>query len=217
MKSIFFTFSLLLLIGSAGKAQTWAEFFKQKKTQRRYLAQQVAGLQVYLSFARQGYNIIKVGTNTISALKKGDFNLHSLYFSGLKNPRTNIKNLSLLADMVQLQDHIFRLSASYLKEAVQKESFSPDELSYQQRVFQKLRSSCAQAMEESYQLTEDHQLELSDAQRINRLRELHHQLLSHLNFCESFVQQGMSLDQQRTSELRNINLELRLSNLNTVL
>ncbi|WP_448633410.1 hypothetical protein [Pedobacter panaciterrae] len=31
MKSIFFTFSLLLLIGSAGKAQTWAEFFKQKK------------------------------------------------------------------------------------------------------------------------------------------------------------------------------------------
>ena len=119
--------------------------------------------------------------------------------------------------MVQLQDHIFRLSASYLREAVQKESFSPDELSYQQRVFQKLRSSCAQAMEESYQLTEGHQLELSDDQRIDRLRELHQQLLSHLNFCETFVRQGMSLDQQRTSELRNINLELRLNDLNTVL
>jgi len=217
MKSILFTFSLLLLIGSAGKAQTWAEFFKQKKTQRRYLAQQLAGLQAYLSFARQGYNIIKDGTNTISAFKKGDFNLHSLYFSGLKNPGTKIKNLSLLDDMVQLQGHIFRLSASYLREAVQKESFSPDELSYQQRVFQKLRSSCAQAMEESYQLTEGHQLELSDDQRIDRLRELHQQLLSQLNFCESFVRQGMSLDQQRTSELRNINSELRLSDLNTVL
>ncbi|NRF41103.1 hypothetical protein [Pedobacter foliorum] len=214
MKSIFITFSLLLLIGSAGKAQTWAEFFKQKKTQRTYLAQQVAGLKVYLSFGKQGYHIIQDGLNTINSLKKGDFNLHKLFFNQLKNPSAKIKNLSLLADIAQLQGHTLNLSARYLEEVAHNKSFHPEELSYQHRVFQRLRASCAHAMEECYLLTEDNQLELSDDQRINRLQNLHHQMLSHLEFCKSFVQQGITLVSARTSELRGLNLELRLTHLN---
>lgn len=214
MKSIFCTISLLLLIGLASRAQSWAEFFKQKKTQRLYLAKQITGLQVYLSFAKQGYKIVQDGTGIISSLKKGDFRLHRKRFSALKNPSTKIKKLSLLADITRLQDHILNLGASYLKAAARNDSFHPDELSYQQRVFQILRGSCAQTMKECERLRSDAQLELTDDQRINRLRELLGQMSSHLEFCKDFVQQGMALASARTSELRDIHLEQRLNHLN---
>ena len=217
MKSIFIIFSLLLLIASAGKAQTWAEFFKQKKTQQRYLAQQVAGLQMYLSFAKQGYKIVQNELSTISSLKNGDINLHRLHFSRLKHPDAKIRNLALLTDIVQLHHYILNLSARYLKEVAQKGNFSPDERSYQQEVFQKLRSSCAQTIQEYQLLVADNQLELSDDQRISRLRDLHRQMLVHLDFCKSFVKQGMTLNRERTSTLRNVHLELRLYNLNQTL
>ncbi len=39
---------LLLLFAVSGFAQNWNEFFRQKRTQIKYLWQQIAALQVYI-------------------------------------------------------------------------------------------------------------------------------------------------------------------------
>lgn len=38
-------------------AQTWDEWFNQKSTQKKYLLQQIAAFEAYLSYAKKGYDI----------------------------------------------------------------------------------------------------------------------------------------------------------------
>ena len=45
-------------------AQTLAEWVSQKVTQKKYLLQQIAALQVYSGYLSKGYSIAKDGLNT---------------------------------------------------------------------------------------------------------------------------------------------------------
>jgi len=51
MKKIFLFLLLVVSAGSNLQAQTFAEWFQQKKTQKKYLLQQIAALQVYIGSA----------------------------------------------------------------------------------------------------------------------------------------------------------------------
>lgn len=43
------------------EAQTFDEWFRQKKTQKKYLVQQIAALKVYLGYLKEGYEIAQKG------------------------------------------------------------------------------------------------------------------------------------------------------------
>ncbi len=64
MKTILLVIATVLLFQSAN-AQTWDEWFKQKKTQKKYLVQQIAALRVYLDYLKKGYTVVHNGLNTI--------------------------------------------------------------------------------------------------------------------------------------------------------
>ena len=71
---------IILLAGSFCHAQTYDEWFRQKKTAKKYLLDQIAALQTYIGYAEKGYSIVTGGLNTIKDIKHGDFNLHNNYF-----------------------------------------------------------------------------------------------------------------------------------------
>jgi len=73
--------AMLLSITKSMSAQTFAEWFRQKSTQKKYLIQQIAALQVYIGYVSKGYSIAKKGLNTIQDIKHGDFDLHKNYFN----------------------------------------------------------------------------------------------------------------------------------------
>ncbi len=85
------------------KAQTFAEWFKQKETQKRYLIQQIAAFQAYLGYVQKGFSIAQKGLSTISNIKKGDFNLHKDFFASLKSINPKIRNYAKVADIVRFQ------------------------------------------------------------------------------------------------------------------
>ena len=68
---------MLFLAAGTVEAQTFSEWFRQKKTQKKYLLQQIAALQVYIGYAQKGYRIAKEGLTTIGGFTKGEFDLHS--------------------------------------------------------------------------------------------------------------------------------------------
>ena len=68
--------ALLLSFAESISAQTFDEWFNQKATQRKYLIQQIAALEVYTGYVSDGYSIAKKGLNIIHDIKNGDFNLH---------------------------------------------------------------------------------------------------------------------------------------------
>src|SRR4051794_23883691 len=107
---LLFLFLAMLLISTVCDAQTWNEWFRQKKTQIRYLEEQIIALQVYGSYLQAGYKIVQGGLSTIHDIKNVDFNLHKDYFSSLKRVNASILDNSKTAGVVNLQFNILQLN-----------------------------------------------------------------------------------------------------------
>jgi hypothetical protein len=69
---------------SIAQTPNWNEWFRQKKTQLKYLAEQIAALKVYLEYLKKGYDVAQKGLSTIELIKSGSFSLHKDYFNSLK-------------------------------------------------------------------------------------------------------------------------------------
>lgn len=112
-----FLFLLLLVFAENVRAQLAAEWLRQNQTQRRYLAVQIAALQQYLSLARQGYQAVSGGLQVVGQIKRGDFNIHSAFFSSLQRVspfvRRHQKVLNLAGSYASLFDHCRRMRARW--------------------------------------------------------------------------------------------------------
>ncbi|NVM62155.1 hypothetical protein FHW88_000431 [Mucilaginibacter sp. SG538B] len=82
---------LLILCSVCAQAQTFAEWFSQKKTQLKYLTQQIAALEQYGKDVEQGYRIAKSRWAGIGSWVKGEFDLHSAYYRSLRTVNPAIK------------------------------------------------------------------------------------------------------------------------------
>lgn len=82
---------VLFLSGTPTIAQTFNEWFRQKKTQREYLLLQIAKLQVHIENVRKGYQIVKDGLNLVAQIKEGDFSIHQLFFTDLEKIKPAIR------------------------------------------------------------------------------------------------------------------------------
>ncbi len=65
MKRLFPLVLFALLHSSGTKAQTFDEWFRQSATQKKYLLQQIAGLQVYIGYVQKGYSIASLSGKRI--------------------------------------------------------------------------------------------------------------------------------------------------------
>ncbi len=65
-----------------------------KRTQRRYLMQQIIALQEYIEVAKKGYAIIDEGTDMISSIRDGDWKQFIDYFGSLEGGQSSGKKVS---------------------------------------------------------------------------------------------------------------------------
>ncbi len=70
------------------RAQTFSEWFRQKKTQQRYLLEQIAALRVYAGYVHKGYGIVSDGLQTVRDITNVEFNLHGFFISGVSGAAT---------------------------------------------------------------------------------------------------------------------------------
>lgn len=85
---------LSLLVSTLTKAQTFDEWFRQNKTQLKYLGQQIAALKAYIQTTDNGYNDTQQATTTIASIKQGDLDLHTGYFTGQKSVKPAIAQVA---------------------------------------------------------------------------------------------------------------------------
>jgi hypothetical protein len=200
MKKIILSLLLFVSAGSSLQAQTFAEWFQQKKTQKKYLIQQIAALQVYIGYAKKGYNIAKEGLTTIGGFTRGEFNLHTDYFNSLKSVNPEIKRYARVGDIIALQVKIAQnYSRSYWK-LNSSDVFSNDELAYIGRVFSRLLDDCAKTLDELITITTDGKLEMKDDERIQRIDRLYMDMQDKFTFTQSFSNDAVSLVASRVKE-----------------
>lgn len=193
---------LLILVSIAGslKAQTFAEWFQQKKTQKKYLLQQIAALQIYIGYAQKGYQIAKEGLTTIGGFTRGEFNLHADYFNSLKVVNPEIKHYAKVAEIIGLQVKIVQNYNSTYRKLQSTDAFSNDELNYIRSAFSNLFDDCEKTLDELIAVTTDGKLEMKDDERIARIDKLYVDMQDKLTFCTSFSNDAKLLAVSRIKE-----------------
>lgn len=174
------------LLPSECNAQTWNEWFKQKKTQRKYLIEQIAALKVYLGYAKDGYQIVQRGLYAIDNIQNGNFNLHHDFFSSLKNVNPAIAKSVKLADITMFQLAILRDVNQIRKQATTQNKFTPQEIYYLNKVCSNLLILCDANLSELMQLLSNGNLELKDDERILRIDKIYSQMQDQFAFAHEF-------------------------------
>lgn len=196
--------ALCLAVSQVSSAQTWDEWFKQDKTQIKYLTRQIAKLQFYLNHVKKGYIIIQKGTALISDIKKGDFNLHNSFFNGLQVVNPAIKKYARIGDILLMQAEVMSAYRKFYGSFKEKKIFSDPELDHLYRVFTSLLDDVASDIEMLTILISDRNLEMSDDERITQIDKLYHRMGAKrdmlLSFCRKIELQSL----QRQRELFEI-------------
>lgn len=213
MKKWIMIFGIALLSSQVASAQTWDEWFKQRKTQRKYLAQQIAALQVYLGYLKKGYDIARDGLTLVGKIKDGDFNLHRDFLGSLKAVNPRIRNFSKVADIVALQVRITKTVNNAIHGVREAGQFTNVELEYCQGVFDQLLTDCFQTLELLLQLITAGEMEMSDDQRLKRIEELHQDMQDKYGFAASYSEEMGLLAVQRMQEQYEVELSRKLRGL----
>ncbi len=185
-------------------AQTFAEWFKQKETQKKYLVQQIAAFQMYLRYVQKGYSIAQKGLTTISSIKKGDFNLHRDLFSSLKSINPKIRNYAKVADIVLFQIKIVQVYKDAYKQVQTTHCFNAGEVDYIFKVFTNILSACADIIDVLIIVTTDEELEMKDNERLKRIDALYIEMQDNYTFAKSFENEIKVLVVQRMKEKNDV-------------
>jgi hypothetical protein len=184
----------------SGHAQTWAEWFDQKKSQIEHLVDQIGALEVYAGSLEKGYDIAHSGLTAIHNIKKGDFSLHSDYFSSLTQVSSPIKTYWKIADILETEIRIVRACASEGQLLKTGRLFSDEEIHYCSSVFSSVLEGCGDLTSQLIDLITDGKLQMKDDERLGRIDEVHAAMNDREKFILSFSQGIKTLALQRAKE-----------------
>jgi hypothetical protein len=198
-KLLAITFGLCLWM-SCVQAQTWNEWFRQKKTQKKYLIQQIAALKVYLKYLKEGYDVAKKGLGMIGDIKDGNFNDHSTYFASLSLVNPSIKQFEKIALIVHMQQQIMSEFNKLDKECRENEYLTDDELEYVRDVYSNILVKCEESISELNTIITDHSSQLKDDERIERIDLIYEDMSDKRDFARSFSNSTRIIMAQRLRE-----------------
>ena len=210
MKKISLILSLLLCIQIV-QAQTWAEWFRQNSTQKKYLLQQIAALKVYTSYLEKGYAITRNGLGTIQQFSQGEVNLHNTYFTSLLRVNPIIKKYAIVATIIILQKNILQECRQALQQFRNSHQFTEMEMGYLKEVCYKPIAACATDLHTlSMLLTKGH-FQLKDDERLAASEGVHSSMEDNLIFIRSFSGNNKELAIQRGKEMIDIIISKKLN------
>ncbi|MFM9910313.1 MAG: hypothetical protein ACKVOW_13240 [Chitinophagaceae bacterium] len=203
-KNIILSFVLFVIYNNV-YSQTTEEWTQQKKTQKKYLLQQIAALHTYIGYAKRGYNIASKGINTVSNIKNGDFNLHRDFFGSLKNINPKIKKYARLADLLAYQYRIIKKTKQVITAIQQTSQLNTDEIDYCKKVFDNLLDECVKTISEVITVLTPNEFTMKDDERMKRIDKIYFDMQDKYAFCSSFSDEMGVLVAQRMAEQYEIN------------
>lgn len=197
-------FSLFTAISTGmaanAKAQTFAEWFSQKKTQKKYLLQQIAALQVYSSYLKQGYGIATNGLGSTSGYLKSENGLHHTYYSRLSTADPLVRNNAMVKDIMAWQADILKRT----QEINRVNGMTAPEKNYLSNVSTALLKDCDQQLNTLQNVISDNKVAMSDAERIALITKINSAMLANYKFASGFAAQVKIVAQSRVREQNQV-------------
>jgi hypothetical protein len=188
------------------QAQTFAEWFSQKKTQKKYLLQQIAALQVYSGYLKTGYGIAKGGLGSIGGYIGNEYDLHGSYYTHLKTVSAPVKNNPQVTDILRWQQDILKQTVAIKKQS----GLGNSERIYTGKVCNALLSDCDARINDLQTILSDNKTEMSDEERIRQIARLHQAMQDNYRFAANFRSQlqiyvgNKQKEQQDNNTLKNL-------------
>jgi hypothetical protein len=205
MKKIFISISIVFcFLSTEAQVPNFDEWFRQKKTQKKYLAKQIALLQVYLGYLKKGYDIASKGLNTIENIKNGDFNLHRDFFGSLKNVNPHISNSAKVADIIAFQVYIIQNIRRVNAFCQRSKQFTPGEMYYVTKVYRNMLFLSDANISELLTIIRANETEMKDDERLNRINKLYDDMLDKHAFVKSFDNDVRAIASERERKMRSI-------------
>ena len=203
----------MVLCAANLSAQTSSEWLRQKATQKKYLLQQIAALQVYSDYLSKGYSIAKNGINATKSIKNGDLLQHIKYFTSLVTVNPQIKRYKKVADIIAIQISIAKQSANAIKSFRNNHHFTSIEINYLQGVFNKLLADCAKNLNELLNLITNGNLQMKDDERIKAIDKIYVDMQDKQQFARTFSNNAAGLSIQRSNEEDDIIISKKINGL----
>ncbi|CDT07167.1 conserved exported hypothetical protein [Sphingobacterium sp. PM2-P1-29] len=194
-------------------AQNFNEWFRQKKTQKEYLAQQIAALQVYKGALKKGYNIVEGGLNVISDLKDGELSLHKNYFEGLNRVSPYVKQYPKIELISKCYKKIYKLNRQSEDMLSGSKAFTAKELDAIHITWNKVMRNSHSLIAELEKICTDSALEMSDIQRTEHIDRIHLDMESNLSFSHSFSMEVFTVKRGRIQTGQDIRIMRSLNGL----
>lgn len=188
------------------RAQTFAEWFQQKSTQKKYLLQQIAALQVYSAYYKAGNNIAHNGLGSITGSLKSENGLHTTYYNNLNNVSPVVKNNKQVNDILQWQKDILVRMNTLDKTA----NLNDGERKYITQVKAAFFKDCDQQITELQNVVTDSKLKMSDEERLKHISVIHSAMQNNYRFASSFSNQVKVYAAQRVQENNNVIAEKKI-------
>lgn len=193
-----------------GHAQTFDEWFRQKKTQKKYLLQQIAALKVYLDYLKKGYKIVDKGLTIVGDIKQGKFDLDIEYLESLKNVNSAVSGSAKVAAILAYQRKIM-IEFRRLKDSTNESDFlSDDEKHYVQEVYANMLSESELSLDELDRVLSGSEFEMKDDERVKRIDGIYVDMKDKFEFTKSFSNSTDLLIAQRSKDAQEILIQEKL-------
>ncbi len=180
--------------------QTFAEWFSQKKTQRKYLIEQIAALNMYRMKAVKGYNIAKGGLGSISNYLGNEYALHQQYYTHLRQVSPAVKNNPQVREILNWQREIVITTGGIRKTA----GLTQGERSYVDRVCSAVLKHCEVRLTDLQDVMENSKTAMSDEQRLRQVSRLHQAMQDNYRFTAYLSSQLLIYVRERRNASRDI-------------
>ena len=204
---------IFLTAGKTIKAQTFAEWFRQKKTQKKYLLEQIAAFQNYLATMKKGYAIVQNGNRLIHGIKAEDSAQHRQYIQSLCDINPAIRHSKKVTGIVQLQQQVLAVAQYAISHAGSSAVLTPEETMYVKKVFENLLSRCYQSLEELQALLIPGRYQLTNDERIERINSIYADMQVKYSFAISFRQEASVLELRRVKDSKEVEKSKKINRL----
>jgi capsule polysaccharide export protein KpsE/RkpR len=184
------------LVLKQARAQSWDEWFHQKKTQIKYLEQQIAALKAEEISLRQGYDMLKSEWNAIAGFKNGEFSLHQGYYQSLSEVKPEVRSSANLSAIQAEQQSVI----SQLNAIRNLNGLADNEQAYVSEVSQNLVAQLNRDLDDLQSVLTTGELQMGDDERIRRLQRISASIKDKYVFTCSFCRKVQLLCAQRQQD-----------------
>jgi hypothetical protein len=168
------------------------------------MLEQIAALQAYIKVAEKGYSIAEQGLQTIGQIKNGEFNLHSVFYSSLKEVSPTVANMAEVAEIIALEVSTIEQFSHKLSGYRQSSWLQPAEVSYINQVYTTVVNNGLELITALANLTTSGELSMTDGERINRIQQMDIDMQRQYRLTQAFTNQTDLLTVQRQQEGNDI-------------